>query len=79
MSKYKKKAIVIDAVEFSGNNTKECLDFIGDNYDKTLNYPNIKTLEGVMRVSIGDYIIKGIAGEFYPCKPNIFNKTYDKI
>ena len=39
----------------------------------------IKTMEGEHIASIGDYIIKGIAGEFYPCKPDIFEKTYEKI
>lgn len=39
----------------------------------------INTLEGKMKASIGDYIIKGINGEFYPCKPDIFEKTYEKV
>ena len=39
----------------------------------------IKTLEGVMEAKVGDYVIKGINGEFYPCKPDIFEKTYEKI
>lgn len=40
---------------------------------------NIPTLEGVMRASEGDYIIKGVQGEFYPCKPSIFTSTYEKV
>lgn len=39
----------------------------------------IDTLEGTMRVDYGDYIIKGVKGEFYPCKPDIFKQTYDEI
>lgn len=39
----------------------------------------IKTLEGEMEASYGDYIIKGVNGEFYPCKPDIFEKTYEKV
>lgn len=39
----------------------------------------IHTLEGEMTASVGDYIIKGVNGEFYPCKPDIFHKTYEKI
>lgn len=39
----------------------------------------IETLEGVMKASVGDYIIKGVNGEFYPCKPDIFNKTYEEV
>ena len=42
-------------------------------------YMEIETLEGVMRANIGDYIIKGVNGEFYPCKPDIFEKTYEKV
>lgn len=43
------------------------------------NFIEIKTLEGVMKANFGDYIIKGVNGEFYPCKPDIFKKTYDKM
>jgi len=39
----------------------------------------IKTLEGTMCADIGDYIIKGVNGEFYPCKPDIFEKIYEKV
>lgn len=39
----------------------------------------IQTLEGSMHASVGDYIIKGVSGEIYPCKPDIFEKTYDKV
>lgn len=79
MSKYRKKPVVINAVQFNGDNFKECKAFIGENFDNTLNYPNIKTLEGVMRVSVGDFIIEGVNGEFYPCKPDIFAKTYEAV
>jgi len=80
MSKYRKKPVVIEAVQFLGGNFKECEGFIGlDNYDNSLNYPNIKTLEGTMRVSVGDFIIKGVQGEFYPCKPDIFEQTYENV
>jgi hypothetical protein len=81
--KYRKKPSIIEAIQFTGDNYKDCHFFIGGlqgrNYDPTLNYPNIRTLEGVMRISVGDYIIKGVDGEFYPCKPDIFNKTYEKV
>jgi len=79
MAKARKKPVVIDFVQFTGENYKECEDFIEGNFDNTLNYPNIKTLEGVMMVSKGDFIIKGVNGEFYPCKPDIFKKTYDVV
>ena len=78
--KFRKKPVVIEAVQFTGKNYKECESFIGkENYDNTLNYPNIKTLEGTMRVSEGDWIIKGVQGEFYPCKPDIFEQTYEAV
>lgn len=79
MKKYRKKPVVIEAVQFNGENYSECKDFIGDAFDNTLNYPNIKTLEGVMSVAKGDFIIKGVHGEFYPCKPDIFEKTYEEV
>jgi hypothetical protein len=77
--KYRKKPVVIDAIQFNGDNYEECKLFIERNFDNTVNYPNIKTLEGIMRVSKHDFIIKGIKGEFYPCKPDIFYSTYDKV
>lgn len=52
--KYKKKPVVIEAIQFNGLNYQDCEKFIGkENYDNTLNYPNVKTLEGTMRVSEG--------------------------
>ena len=55
------------------------LPMMGVHTDKDGNYIEIKTLEGVMRASIDDYIIKGVQGEFYPCKPDIFHLTYDAV
>lgn len=78
--KYRKKPVVIEAIIFDGENFQECKDFIGlDNIDNTLSIPHIVTLEGIMAVSVGDYIIKGIQGEFYPCKPDIFAATYEEV
>jgi hypothetical protein len=80
VKKYQSIVVEKEALLFDGNNFKECEEFIGvDNYDNTLKYPNIKTLEGVMEVSVGDYIIKGLSGEFYPCKPEIFKKSYVEV
>lgn len=84
MAKYRKKPVTIEAIQFL--DTPEQLDklsnFMGE---LEVNYENpdkpvilIATLEGVMAASVGDYIIKGVDGEFYPCKPNIFEKTYEK-
>ncbi|MCJ8293741.1 MAG: hypothetical protein MJK15_04975 [Colwellia sp.] len=49
------------------------------NYRIDDGFINIDTLEGVMKANFGDYIIKGVKGEFYPCKPGIFELTYDKV
>lgn len=81
MDKYRKRPIVIEAVQWTGNNINLIDEFIGSM--KGYQYKNgvlyIKSLEGKMKASIGDYIIKGVNGEFYPCKPDIFKKTYDFI
>jgi len=80
--KYRKKPVVIEAIQWNGENYFEQLeDFI--NCEKWLTGDAaeiiIKTLEGKMAASIGDFIIKGVNGEFYPCKPDIFHKSYEKI
>lgn len=82
INKYRKKSLIIEAVQWTGNNFEEILKFLGDAYDGYGGYkPNIKiyiqTLEGIMTASVNDYIIKGIQGEFYPCKADIFFDTYE--
>ena len=86
--KFKKKPIVIEAIKFTGLSSinrmtnawqkpfLEVADF--DALDEKDNF-FIETLEGTMTVVNGDYIIKGIKGEFYPCKPDIFEATYEKV
>ena len=83
--KYKKKPVVIEALQFVDkvDRVAELSEFM-DNLELVVNYENpnnpvmkIETLEGVMTASEGDYIIKGVNGEFYPCKPDIFEKTYE--
>ena len=79
MAKYRKKPIVIDAMQWTGHNTKECMNFVG--MDKIIAFPKhfeIKTLEGNHKVTKNDWIIKGVQSEFYPCKPDIFEQTYEK-
>tara|TARA_R110000824_G_scaffold86357_1_gene213703 strand:+ start:214 stop:456 length:243 start_codon:yes stop_codon:yes gene_type:complete len=78
MMKFRKKPVVIDAAQFDGSITSvealmipECSQDLGSN---TL---QIETLEGVMTAQPGDWIIKGVKGECYPCKPDIFAATYD--
>jgi hypothetical protein len=82
MKQYRKKPVVIEASQWNGKNHQEILDFtegtkIRKHYDS--NSFIIPTLEGEMTASVGDYIIKGIQGEFYPCKPNIFELTYEEV
>lgn len=79
MAKYKKKPVVIEAIRFIGSNYEEIREFIGKNTlcsDLSIVIP---TLEGDMVAQKGDYIIKGIQGEFYPCNPDIFEETYEEV
>ena len=87
IKKYRKKPLTIEAIQFADN--ADCIlaihKFIWQettrvNYeDKDNPYIKIETLEGTIRAAVGDYIIKGVNGEFYPCKPNIFAKTYEEV
>ena len=79
IKKYKKKPVIIEAVQYNGTNENEIYDFIGDKILSNKQGLLIPTLEGTMIASVGDYVIKGIKGEFYPCKPDIFKQTYDEI
>lgn len=91
---YKKKPVVIQAIQWTGKNLREITTFI-DGEVKTNNiyasgtwdtYCNmvdngglkIHTIEGKMKANVFDYIIRGFQGEFYPCKPDIFEKTYEE-
>lgn len=80
--KFKKKPVVIDAVQWTGKNLKELMEF-ALTADKGLGYQEdklfIPTLEGTMTAEKFDWIIKGVAGELYPCKPEIFEKTYEPV
>ena len=75
--KYKKKPIVIEAMQYTGKNYKEIKEFCSrDVYKAADNMLEIVTLEGNHFATSGDYIIKGVQGEHYPCKPDIFKATY---
>lgn len=86
MAKFRKKPVVIEAFRFTMDSFQELeklSEFLKD-ADVDINYLNegrvyIETLEGVMYASEGDWIIKGVNGEFYPCKPDIFEKTYEPV
>ena len=70
--KYRKKPVVIEAIQWTGDNVNKIVEFIGQHNIDYGVYLKIHTLEGTMQASVGDYIIKGVQGEFYPCKPDIF-------
>ena len=77
--KYRKKPIVIEAIQWTGDNLVEVSQFMTHGrYNGEVKTIEIETLEGIMIASIGDYIIKGIKGEFYPCKSDIFEQTYEE-
>lgn len=93
--KYRKKPVVIEAVQWTGDNLKEVISFTGkhpkwdiwfkswDEYEAHVKNDRsvfkILTLEGAMEAMPGDYIIRGIKGEHYPCKPDIFEATYESV
>lgn len=79
MKKYIKRPVEVETVKWNGMNYDELFSFCGDKIAFEFSHPYIKTLEGIMNVSKGDYIIKGVEGEFYPCKPDIFHKTYQPV
>lgn len=77
--RYVKKPVTIEAVQYDGdlNEIVEFAGFANTEFDQDEHKLYIKTLEGDMLVSRGDYVIKGIQGEFYPCKPDIFEASYN--
>ena len=90
-TKYRKNPVVIEAMRFDASSysamievARWCGGRIGseekasDRSDVAY-WLDIPTLEGVMKASPGDYIIRGVQGEFYPCKPNIFENTYEVV
>jgi hypothetical protein len=76
---YRKKPVVIQALQWKGDNEVEVLQFCSKCFIVTGDSLKINTLEGTMSASVGDYIIKGVEGEFYACKPDIFKKTYESV
>lgn len=81
MTKYRKLPVVVEAIQYKGD-MNPVWDLFGAEkvFGETEDtFPYIETLEGKMRISVDDYIIKGVNGEFYPCKPDIFDKTYETV
>ena len=87
MTKYRKKPVVIEAVKFDKTKWESEIKQakLSESFPMVLLciisgfIPVIETLEGDMKVNDGDYIIKGVQGEFYPCKPDIFLETYELV
>lgn len=84
--KFRKKPVVVEAVQWVGTNGREIDEFVSRNpQGRTRTFrplPDrlfIATLEGEHRADVGDWIIRGVAGEFYPCKPDIFALTYEAV
>jgi len=88
MKLYRKKPVVIEAIQYPGFMTDDVKNFIGDSLISESRWGDeggpigyfIKTLEGTSyMLEKKDYIIKGVKGEFYPCKPDIFEMTYELV
>lgn len=92
MARYKTKPCEIEAIQFTNASIDEVIEFTEGKaqlcHDLVYrinrpqsdgNYLLIETLEGLMKATQGDYIIRGLRGEFYPCKPDVFEKKYEEI
>jgi len=89
--KFRKKPVVVEAVQWTGDNLTEVIKFTGrhpsaahwteEELEATVKAKGLKifTLEGPLYASVGDWIIKGVKGECYPCKLDIFKATYEKV
>lgn len=91
--KYRKKPVTIEAIQLNIHNVREVAKWCGADLGYTFNiaglgctfdsaepdWLDIHTLEGTMAAYVDDYIIRGVQGEFYPCKPDIFKETYEAV
>jgi len=76
--KFRKKPIIVNAVQYAGDKA-EIKAFVGYKCEDTITEFGIRTLEGFMIVSVLDWVIEGVQGEFCPCKPDIFKQTYEPM
>lgn len=85
MPKFRKKPVVVEAIQWNGDNFNEICNFVGEDLEYNANGTGkpqeliIHTLEGEHYALINDWIIRGVKGECYPCKPDIFAQTYEEI
>ncbi len=86
--KFRKKPVIVEAKLYNGENAAEIWAWMGKEYPQPFvqslkefleDTLTIKTLEGDLTAQVGDWIIRGIKGEFYPCKPDIFEATYEAV
>jgi hypothetical protein len=84
MAKFRKKPVVIEAEQFTVESKNRVFNWVeGNRYAR--HHPDgspyilIETLEGDLRADVGDWVIRGVKGEFYPCKPDIFEATYEPV
>lgn len=81
--KYRKKPVMVEAIRYTVESCRELHEWMDlDHEPHNLDCENgifIDTLEGQMEAQLGDWIIRGVAGEFYPCKPEIFEATYEPV
>ncbi len=88
VAKYRKKPVVIEAWQLTTTNGEDVASWCGGKYERDAKPSDptdvavsvvIPTLEGNMRANIADYVIRGVQGEYYPCKPDIFTATYEPV
>lgn len=78
--KYRKKPVKIEAMQFAEvSDGSNICSWCGGTNEKSPHEIQIRTLEGVMTANLGDWVIKGLKGEFYPCKDDIFQATYEEV
>lgn len=79
MARFRKKPVIIEAIQWTGENREQVLAFCPSAYWTSRDGMIVPTLEGNHFANEGDWIIRGIKGEFYPCKPDVFAATYDQV
>jgi hypothetical protein len=89
MGTYRKKPVEIEAVLWTGENWNEVVEFVRATgkpedfakvvYDQSSHLLLVSTLEGRVRCSMGDWLLRGVKGEYYPCRADIFEATYDEV
>lgn len=80
--RFRKRPVEIEAMLFDGTNGRDIVAWVisnGQDAQRNLGGVYIVTLEGIMHASVGDYVIRGVQGEFYPCKPDVFAETYEVV